>query len=99
MKALITVGTDEGDWSPPKPVELGVTATDRTGLGVTNRTEVRWQAEGRGRITRAAIALGTGDWARAGGRAWTWTASRGSPPGRTSCSRRACSPSTSTCRC
>jgi hypothetical protein len=63
MKALITVGTDEGDWAPPKPVELGVTAEGRTGLGVTNRTEVRWQAEGRGRVTRAAISLGTGDWA------------------------------------
>ena len=61
MKALITVGTDEGDWAPPKVVELGVTGTNRTGLGITNRTEVRWKAEGRGRITRAAIALGTGD--------------------------------------
>ena len=64
MKALITVGTDEGDWAPPKVVELGVTGTNRTGLGITNRTEVRWKAEGRGRITRAAIALGTGDWAQ-----------------------------------
>jgi hypothetical protein len=62
VKALVTVGTDEGDWAPPKVVELGVTAEGRTGLGITNRTEVRWQAEARGRISRAAIALGTGAW-------------------------------------
>jgi hypothetical protein len=62
MKALITIGTDGGDWAPPRVVELMVTNGNRTGLGITNATEVRWRVDDAARITRAAIAMGSGDW-------------------------------------
>jgi hypothetical protein len=63
MKTMITVGTDAGDWAPPKRVELGVTFNAPSGLGITNTEAVSWRLTGHGCIVMAAIAVGPG-WAR-----------------------------------
>jgi hypothetical protein len=64
MQTLITIGTDDGSWAPPKPVELTVTLDGRTGLAITNRDAVGWSVEGRGLVIAAAIRVGTGEWMR-----------------------------------
>jgi hypothetical protein len=57
MKTMITVGTDAGDWAPPKRVELGVTFNAPSGLGITNTEAVSWRLTGHGCIVMAAIAV------------------------------------------
>jgi len=63
METMITVGTDAGDWAPPKRVPLDVTFNAPSGLGITNTEAVSWRLIGRGHIVMAAIAIGPG-WAR-----------------------------------
>jgi hypothetical protein len=64
MTTLITVGTDDGLWAPPKEVELAVMTATPSGLGITNAEAVGWRLIEPARIVAAAIQTGTGDWAR-----------------------------------
>ena len=64
MRTLVTVGTDDGHWAPPKMIDLMVTTHAPSGLGITNSEEVSWTLAQRTCIVVAAIATGTGEWAR-----------------------------------
>jgi hypothetical protein len=61
---LVTVGTDGGDWAPPRAVELVVMADTLSGLGITNAGPVGWRLIEPARIVAAAVQTGSGDWAR-----------------------------------
>lgn len=62
MRTLITVSTEDGQWAPARAIELVATMDSPTGMGITNSHSVSWTLRGRTKITRAAIAVSTGNW-------------------------------------
>jgi hypothetical protein len=64
VRTLVTVGTEDGVWAPPRSIWLVATLNTPSGLGLTNAEPVRWRLTGKAKITQAALAVGGGGWVR-----------------------------------